>query len=49
MVLTPFSRVLLQLLIALLVLWLGRIVLTTTIVTWSRVVWVGVAFALLRL
>jgi hypothetical protein len=48
MVLTPFSRVLLCLLISLLVLWLGLVVLRETISTWSLVVWVGVAFSLLR-
>ena len=46
MVLTPFSRVLLHLLIALLVLRLGLVVLRVEISTWSPPMWVGVAFAL---
>ena len=49
MVLAPFSCVLLRLLIALLVLRLGLVILRATILTWSLAVWVGVAFALLRL
>jgi len=48
MVHTPFSCVLLRLLISLLVLRLGLVVLREAISTWSIVVWVGVAFALLR-
>ena len=49
MVLTPFSRVLLRLLIALLVLWFGWIVLRVDILTWSLFVWVGVSFSFLSL
>ena len=49
MVLTPFSHVLLCLLIALLVLRLGLVVLRAAISTWSLAVWVGAAFALLLL
>jgi len=49
MVLTPFSRVLLHLLISLLVLWLGLVVLRATISNWSLFVWVGATFALLWL
>jgi len=49
MVLTPFSCVFLHLLIALLVLQLGLVFLRAVISIWSLVVWVGVAFTLLRL
>jgi hypothetical protein len=48
MVLAPFSHVL-HLLISLLVLRLGLVVLRVFISAWSLVVWVGAAFALLRL
>jgi hypothetical protein len=48
MVLTPFSHVLLRLLISLLVLRLGLVVLREAILTWSIVMWVGAAFSLLR-
>jgi hypothetical protein len=48
MVLTPFSRVL-RFSVALLVLWLGRIVRRGTILTWSFFMWVRDAFSLLRL
>jgi hypothetical protein len=47
MVLTPFSCVLLHFLIALLVLWLGLVILRVAIFSLSLVMWVGVAFALL--
>jgi hypothetical protein len=46
--LTPFSHVL-HLLISLLVLRLGLVVLRGAISTWSLVMWVGAAFALLQL
>ena len=47
MVLTPFSHVLLRLLIAFIMLCLGMVVLEVAILTWSLVVWVGAAFSLL--
>jgi hypothetical protein len=49
MVLTPFSRVLLRLLISLLVMWLGLVVLRAAILTWSLYMCVLDAFSLLRL
>ena len=49
MVLTPFSHVLLHLLIALLVLRLGLVVLRVAIFSMSLAVWVRVAFSLLWL
>ena len=49
MVLTPFSRVLLHLLIALLVLRLGLVVMRVAISARSLVVWVEATFALLQL
>ena len=49
MVLTPFSRVLIRLFVALIVLQLGWILLREAMVTWSPTMWVGVSFALLRL
>ena len=49
MVFTTFSRVLLRLLISLLVFHLGLGVLRVAIFSLSLVVWVGAAFALLRL
>jgi len=49
MVLTPFSHVLLRLLISLLVLRLGLVVLRVAIFDLSLAMWVGVAFALLQL
>ena len=49
MVLTPFSYVLLHLLISLLVFRLGMVVLRMAIFSLSLAVWVGVAFAPLQL
>ena len=49
MVLTPFSRVLLRLLIALLVLQIGLVFLRVAIFSMSLVVWFGATFFLLRL
>jgi hypothetical protein len=49
MVLTPFSHVLLHLLIGLLVLWLGLVVLRVIVFSLSLAVWVGATFSLLWL
>jgi hypothetical protein len=49
MVFTPFSHVLLRLLIALLMLWLGLVVLRVAIFSLSLAVGVGAAFSMLRL
>jgi hypothetical protein len=49
MVFTPFSRVLLRLLITLLVLLIGLVVLRVAIFALSLVLWVGDAFSLLQL
>ena len=49
MVFTPFSHVLLHLLITLLVLFLGMVFMRVAIFSLSLVVLVGVAFSLLRL
>jgi hypothetical protein len=49
MLLTPFSCVLIHLLIALLVLWLELVFLRDPISTCSLAVWVGADFSLLQL
>jgi hypothetical protein len=49
MLLTPFSCVLVRLIISLLVLRIGLVVMRVAIFSLSLAVWVGAAFALLRL
>jgi hypothetical protein len=48
MVLTPFSCFLLHLFIALLLLWIGLVVLRVALFSLSLAVWVGDAFSLLQ-
>ena len=49
MLFTPFSHVLLRILITLLRLWLGLVVLRVAIFDLSLVVWVGATFSFLQL